>query len=205
MWAADVSFHIALADAAFSGETLCTVFPLNLGPSGHLACVLYFKGYKWTFLKARLIKVPLDSREHKETNIKTICMYVGKTYLAWADFVRFQGVSLMDGHLLRGKIQAWGSVQILVIHASTYCSMRKKQPLIVFDRFFFFFFNPSELSSPLIEIMIRSFVFFSEVSLEIKALLCHDLRSVVIYREAVRPETNAALVFFSRWGQLTVY
>lgn len=65
-------------------------------------------------------------------------MYVGKTYLAWADFVRFQGMSLMDGHLLRGKIQAWGSVQILVIHASTYCSMRKKQPQIAFDRFFLF-------------------------------------------------------------------
>lgn len=61
-------------------------------------------------------------------------------------------------------------LEILVIHATAYCSMRNKQSLqILFDFFFqplrVLFFNDTLLSVVL---------YFLKVSLEMKTLLCQD-------------------------------
>lgn len=116
-------------------NTLDTV-PLNFWPSGHCTSVLFFKGCKWTLLKARLIKVPLDSREHKKTNIKTkhIFIYVGKQCLAW--FCEISGFPQLDSNAFS---EVKHKLEILVIHATAYCSMRKKQ---VCNFYLIFFFPP---------------------------------------------------------------
>lgn len=181
-------------------------FPLNFWPSGHLTSVLYFKGDKWTFLKVRLIKVPLDSREHKETNIKTkhICMNVGKLYLTKTDFVRLQGTPLMDGHLLRGKIQAWGSIEILVIHASAYCSVRKKIASVPVSMWSFYSTSQSFILYwwKLLSVVLYFFLKFLQKWKPSFVMIQETVHIVIIFLfffishcEAVSPETNAALVF----------
>lgn len=70
-------------------------------------------------------------------------MYVRRQNHIWREqiLLDFPGMSLMDGHLFSEvKYRPEAPFEILVIHASAYCSMRKKQPLIVFDLFFFFIF-----------------------------------------------------------------
>lgn len=73
--------------------------------------------------------------------------YVGKLYLAWTDFVRFQGKSLMDGHLLwKIKYRPEAPLRFLFF-MPVHISENEKPLLIIFDlffnlsEFFFFFFD----------------------------------------------------------------
>lgn len=109
------------------GETLYTEFFFFFSPSGHLTSVLCFKGHVWTFLKVSLIKGPSDSRGHKNRQNKKTKRVRRQSHI-WHEQILLSG-NVFDGWTPSPSPNT-GSIQILAIHASADCSMRKKQPLI---------------------------------------------------------------------------